>query len=121
MATINLDIIFPQRLANGTSPPPIVIQPHVVAKQFDRINWTLYAVNDAIEEVEIEFSNYDFFGPGKPNFRKPLRGKGKETIYANVPDLDEQRPVGAKYTVRGFNAEGCSISEVDPVIIVDEP
>ncbi len=119
MATINLDIIFPAKLANGVIPKPVVIPEYAVAKQFDRINWTVYAVNTDIAETEIDFVNKPFFGPNKPKFNKKF--KGKATIYAEVPDLNELQPVGAKYTVRGFDTNGTLLSDIDPEIIVDEP
>ena len=119
MANINLDIIFPLPTATDPSPQPVVIPAYAVAKQFDRINWTVYAVNPAIAQAEIEFAGaLGFFGPSN-KFKKSVNGKA--TIYADVPDLNQTRPVGAKYTVRGLNAGNTIIAEIDPEIIVDEP
>lgn len=119
MANINLDIIFPDP-AGGPPIDPVVVPPYAVAKQFDRINWTVYAVDPNIAAVEIEFDapNHKFFGSSK-KFKKNFNGKG--TIYADVPDLNEVRPIGAKYTVRGFDSSNNLVTFIDPEIIVDEP
>ena len=119
VATINLDVIFPERVG-GVPQPPIVIPEHAVAKQFDRINWTVYAVDPTIASAEIEFAGgLLFFGTQSSFKRKTDNGKAK--IYADVPDLGKNQPVGAKYTVRGLDSTDTKIIEVDPVIIVDEP
>jgi hypothetical protein len=121
VATINLDIIFPAKATpTSAAPKPVVSQPFPVAKQYDRINWTVYAVNKDIAQAEIEFvhASHTFFG-STTKFKKKFRGKG--TIYGEVPDLKKGRPVSAKYTIRGFNSRGAKLTEEDPVIIVDEP
>ncbi|HZL85250.1 MAG TPA: hypothetical protein VFD07_07745 [Candidatus Krumholzibacteria bacterium] len=120
MANLNLDIIFPAPTATDPAPKPVVSQPYPVAKQFDRINWTVYAVNPNIVETEIDFQlpAHKFFGSSK-KFKKPFVGKG--TIYGDVPDLGGSSPLSAKYTIRGFDSNGTLVTEEDPVIIVDEP
>ena len=120
MATINLDIIFPAPTATNPAPKPVVSQLFPVAKQYDRINWTVYAVNTTIAQTEIDFQlpAHKFFGTNK-KFKKSFLGKG--TIYGEVPDLSATSPVSAKYTIRGFDSSGNFVTEDDPVIIVDEP
>ncbi len=122
VATINLDIIFPAPSGTVPAPQPVVSQSFPVAKQFDRINWTVYAVNPNIKQAEIDFllPAHKFFGSSN-RFTKSLQGKGKGTIYGEVPDLGANGPVAAKYTVRGLDASNNIVAMLDPEIIVDEP
>ena len=104
-----------------------VLAPTVVARERDRINWIFYNCDARIQYAEIEFVNtqHSFFPAatnGAPHkFGKGVSGTGD--IYGDVPNLNANRPVLAKYTVRGWDSDKKTkcYSELDPEILVNEP
>jgi hypothetical protein len=124
-----IQVIFPAPDSREIMTQARVLTATLVASQHDPINWVFYNCDKRIEFVEVEFSDirHKFFVTKKN--RKPVRthklGKkvqGTGHLYGEVPDLGGNRPVLAKYTVRGWNAAMTRCySELDPEILVNEP
>ena len=121
-----IQVIFPAADPSSTQVTVAqVLAPTVVARERERITWLFYNCDPRIQFAEVEFANrsHKFFLAGgtqeSHKFKKGIAGNGD--IYGEVPDLSANRPVSAKYTVRGWGSSQNKCSEVDPEILVNEP
>lgn len=106
-----------------------VLTPTLIAEEHEPLRWIFYNCDPRIQSAEIEFADgaHMFFEFALPNgasgatskFRKPITEHGH--IYGTVPTLIANRPVIAKYSIRGFDLAGHKCSEIDPEILINEP
>ena len=110
-------VVFPKKA------DPIVVERLEAAEHGALINWHVHCENSKVKKVRIDFKEDDanFFpinGTSRNWFEKVI---GKQTTIWGKAPIFEKFPRSDKYTIKGLDADGKQVCELDPRIITDQP
>ena len=111
----SIHVVFPK------TGDPIVVHENEAVLEGNDVFWHVRSDNPKVESVKIEFQT-DFF-PNKPTDRhfyvqalQSLGGRRHGKVYGTAPAA-----ATLKYTVKGLDSGGATVTKLDPKIVVAKP